>query len=154
MNFIFKPWRLLIIVCSEIIRKDGTFQRIVSKQIVTWRWNSTLFPNHSTVACNGKTRCYCEQSNFLTWMTWTRRITDFVTVTALKKQSSISSNFFSRILTLISTGGKDTVSIATRLTSLYRLSNSSATTWTQLAISLDYRSYYTAWRWDIFIFGV
>ena len=35
-------------------------------------------------------------------------------------------------------------------TLLHRLSNSPATTWTPpLAFSLDYHSYYTAWRWDI-----
>ena len=31
---------------------------------------------------------------------------------------------------------------------------SPTTTWTPLAISLDYCSYHTAWRWNIFMFGV
>ena len=31
---------------------------------------------------------------------------------------------------------------------------SPTTTWTPLAISLDLCSYYTTWRWDIFMFGV
>ena len=45
-------------------------------------------------------------------------------------------------------------SLASWLTSLHRLSDSPVTTWTPLAVSLDYRSYSTAWRWDIFMFGV
>ena len=44
-------------------------------------------------------------------------------------------------------------SMATWLASLHSLSNSSTTTRTPLAISLDYRSYSPAWRRDIFMFG-